>query len=261
MKKHERSKRIVSLSYLRQLLLVIGFLSLGLIFNPQQASARSLTPVEADVEVTLSPLEKNEQQLEKLTKDVGVKQEAVDLQHKTVEQLREELKSITDKKLALEKEIEIMKAEIEELKVQKAAKEAREAREAELARQRAVQSARQTTYTAPTRSYIPRGSSSGNTYGYGYCTWYAKNMRPDLPNNLGNANTWYSRAAAQGLPVGSTPRAGAIGTTTRGSLGHVVYVHSVNGDGTIYISDMNYRGWNQVTYRTVSASEFEGYIY
>src|SRR5690606_39734143 len=55
------------------------------------------------------------------------------------------------------------------------------------------------------------GNSSGNTYYYGYCTWYAKSKRPDLPNNLGNANTWVARAAAQGFATGSTPRAGAIG--------------------------------------------------
>ncbi len=114
----------------------------------------------------------------------------------------------------------------------------------------------QTPATQPVRSY----SSGGNTYGYGYCTWYVKNRRPDLPNGLGNANTWYSRASGFGLATGSTPRAGAVGTTTRGSLGHVVYVEAVHGNGTITISDMNYGGWNVVTTRTVNANEFL-YIY
>lgn len=101
----------------------------------------------------------------------------------------------------------------------------------------------------------------GNTYDYGYCTWYVKNRRgASLPNGLGNANTWYSRAAGMGMAVGSTPRPGAVGTTTRGSLGHVVYVESVNGDGTINISEMNYKGWGVTSYRTASASEFI-YIY
>ena len=107
---------------------------------------------------------------------------------------------------------------------------------------------------------VPRGSTSGNTYSAGYCTWYVKNRRPDLPNSLGNANTWQSRAAAQGLPTGSTPRAGAVGTTTAGDLGHVVYVESVNGDGTITISEMNYRGLYNMNTRTVSANSFL-YIY
>ena len=107
---------------------------------------------------------------------------------------------------------------------------------------------------------VPRGSTSGNTYSAGYCTWYVKNRRPDLPNNLGNANTWQSRAAAQGLPTGSTPRAGAVGTTTGGDLGHVVYVESVNGDGSITISEMNYQGLYSMNTRTVSSSSFL-YIY
>lgn len=109
------------------------------------------------------------------------------------------------------------------------------------------------------RNYDAGGS--GNSYDYGYCTWYVKNRRgASLPNGLGNANTWYSRASAMGLSVGSTPRAGAVGTTTRGSLGHVVYVESVNTDGTVNISEMNYKGFGVQSSRTTSASEFV-YIY
>lgn len=100
-----------------------------------------------------------------------------------------------------------------------------------------------------------------NTYDYGYCTWYVKNRRgASIPNNLGNANTWYSRAAGAGMAVGSEPRPGAVGTTTRGSLGHVVYVESVNADGSVNISEMNYQGWGVQSSRTTSASEFV-YIY
>lgn len=101
----------------------------------------------------------------------------------------------------------------------------------------------------------------GNTYDYGYCTWYVKNRRgSSLPNNLGNANTWFARAQAQGIATGYAPRAGAVGTTTRGALGHVVYVEAVNGDGTIQISEMNAPVFGKTTYRTANASEFS-YIY
>lgn len=101
----------------------------------------------------------------------------------------------------------------------------------------------------------------GNTYDYGYCTWYVKNKRGNsIPNSLGNANTWFSRAQAAGMATGYAPRAGAVGTTTRGSLGHVVYVEAVNGDGTIQISEMNAPTWGAVTYRTANANEFS-YIY
>jgi surface antigen len=101
-----------------------------------------------------------------------------------------------------------------------------------------------------------RGYVSGNTYAPGYCTWYAKNRRPDLPNNLGNADTWFARAAAQGYATGYAPRAGAIGQ--RGM--HVVYVERVNGDGTVTVSEMNYYGLYVVSSRTVPASYFV-YIY
>lgn len=107
----------------------------------------------------------------------------------------------------------------------------------------------------------PRAYDAGNTYDYGYCTWYVKNRRgASIPNSLGNANTWYSRAAGMGMAVGSVPKAGAVGTTTRGSLGHVVYVESVNADGSINISEMNAPVFGGVTYRTASAGEFL-YIY
>jgi len=101
-----------------------------------------------------------------------------------------------------------------------------------------------------------KGSSNGNTYTAGYCTWYAKAMRPDLPNNLGNANTWVARASAQGLPTGSTPRVGAIGQQGM----HVVYVERVNNDGTVFVSEMNFKGLYVNSTRTVAASNFQ-YIY
>lgn len=114
----------------------------------------------------------------------------------------------------------------------------------------------ETAGVAPLRDY-----GGGNTYDYGYCTWYVKNRRgASIPNGLGNANTWYSRAAGMGMAVGSVPKAGAVGTTPRGGLGHVVYVESVNADGSINISEMNAPIWGKVTYRTAAASEFS-YIY
>lgn len=99
-------------------------------------------------------------------------------------------------------------------------------------------------------------SPAGNTYAPGYCTWYAKSRRPDLPNRMGNAISWVSSAAARGFATGSTPRAGAIGQ--RGN--HVVYVESVNGDGTVTVSEMNYHGLYVVSSRTAPASSFM-YIY
>lgn len=103
-------------------------------------------------------------------------------------------------------------------------------------------------------------STDGNTYTYGYCTWGVKNKRPDIPNGWGDAREWWGNAQAMGWPTGTEPRVGAVGQTSGGSLGHVVYVERVNEDGTIYIWEMNFAGWNKVDYRTVDKSDFR-YIY
>lgn len=107
---------------------------------------------------------------------------------------------------------------------------------------------------APVTAY--RGSSAGNTYAYGWCTWWAKQMRPDLPNNLGNGGQWVANAAAQGIPTGSAARAGAIAEIP----GHVAYVESVSG-GMMTITEY---GWNytqgQFNRRTVPTSGWQ-FIY
>lgn len=59
---------------------------------------------------------------------------------------------------------------------------------------------------------------------------------------VGNANQWPGNARAAGIPVSSTPSAGSVGVLMAGQYGHVVWVESVNGDGTINISQYNY--WN-----------------
>ena len=124
----------------------------------------------------------------------------------------------------------------------------------------AIATETKTIITASTSSSVSRAyasNSSGNSYAWGQCTWYAKSKRSDLPNNLGNGGQWATSAAHQGFATGSTPRAGAIGEQP----GHVVYVESVNGDGTVNISEMNYNGRAGVVHtRTVAASAFT-YIY
>lgn len=117
-----------------------------------------------------------------------------------------------------------------------------------------------TTYQAPVAAPVAAPvysqSSAGNTYAYGWCTWYVKSRKPNIPNTLGNANTWIARAQASGYATGSTPVAGAIGAAGN----HVVYVESVSGNN-VNISEMAYAGGvGVVHYRTVPASSFF-YIY
>jgi surface antigen/LysM repeat protein len=109
---------------------------------------------------------------------------------------------------------------------------------------------------------------SGNGYIFGFCTWHAAQRRiaagNPLPTNLGNASSWYRNALANGMRVGERPKAGAVlwhtNTSIAGGLGHVGYVESVNADGSILVSDMNYPTWGQVTYRKpIPPSEFGNY--
>lgn len=104
------------------------------------------------------------------------------------------------------------------------------------------------------------GSSAGNTYAWGYCTWYVKNKRPDMPNRLGNGGQWTASAAAMGFATGRTPQPGAVAEQP----GHVAYVERVFKKGNVTyvtISEMNYGGGiGQVHTRTVPASNFT-YIY
>jgi len=100
-------------------------------------------------------------------------------------------------------------------------------------------------------------SSIGNTYYKGYCTWHVKNMRPDLPNMLGDGGSWVANAAAQGLATGSEPRVGAVAEQP----GHVAYVTAVNKqNNTVTLSEMNYVGFDVISTRTAPASQFT-YIY
>lgn len=111
------------------------------------------------------------------------------------------------------------------------------------------------TYRAPAAPAFSQ-NSAGNTYAYGWCTWYVKSRKPNIPNTWGNAYSWISSAQASGYSTGSTPVAGAIGAAGN----HVVYIESVNGN-EVTVSEMAYAGGvGVVHYRTVPANSFF-YIY
>lgn len=100
-----------------------------------------------------------------------------------------------------------------------------------------------------------------NLYAWGNCTHYVKAQKPSLPNDLHNARDWLVNAQADGLETGYNPRVGAVAWFPPGkSLGHVAYVEAVNGDGTIDISEMNVKGLNVISYRTIDATSVV-YIY
>jgi len=111
--------------------------------------------------------------------------------------------------------------------------------------------------TASKSQPAPAGAVSGNGYFAGYCTAYAKDRRPDIPNNLGNADTWYVNALAQGLAGGPVPRVNAV-AVAKGYM-HVAIVEQIKGN-QIYISEMNYQGFGVISSRWTNANEWN-YIY
>ena len=77
---------------------------------------------------------------------------------------------------------------------------------------------------------------------------------------MGNAAEWPSYARSYGYSVSNSPSAGSAIVFQQGlagadpTYGHVAFVEAVNADGSLYISEMNVRGLNVISYRTISAS-------
>jgi surface antigen len=107
------------------------------------------------------------------------------------------------------------------------------------------------------------GGRASLSYPVGQCTWWVAEHRPDLPffpGRSGNALNWANSAAAQGFPVGRTPKVGAVavfqpGQYGAGSFGHVALVLAVKGE-QMRISEAGLRGpghdTRTVGYRGVS---------
>jgi len=100
-----------------------------------------------------------------------------------------------------------------------------------------------------------------------YVAWkvYQKNGYMPYWGGRGNANQWPSNAQSAGIATGSTPRVGSAGVIYAGPYGHIVWVNSINANGTINISQYNYNygsgpGQYSEMYN-VSPSAYNVYIY
>lgn len=78
-----------------------------------------------------------------------------------------------------------------------------------------------------------------------YAAWKVANSGRHMPywGGRGNAKQWDDNARGAGIPVDDRPRAGDVAISNAGAYGHAMYVESVNGDGTITISQYN-AGWD-----------------
>jgi len=207
------------------------------------AKTFALTPAfqQPKVNPTLSPLQENQIQIDNLKAAFEFKKSLIAKDTNKLQQVQAQVQQVSQTKDQLKDQVDNLQDTVKQLQAQVDAKKAAEAA-------RIVHIGQ---YAA---------NAAGNDYAPGNCTWYVKSRRPDLPNDLGNANTWYYNAAAQGWKVGTQARTGAVGTTTAGALGHVVYVEAWYPDGTILISEMNYAGLYSQRTRIANESDFV-YIY
>ena len=100
---------------------------------------------------------------------------------------------------------------------------------------------------------------------FGQCTYYVFNRMAQVGtpighSMMGNAAEWPSYARSYGYSVSNSPSAGSAIVFQQGlagadpTYGHVAFVEAVNADGSLYISEMNVRGLNVISYRTIPAS-------
>lgn len=112
--------------------------------------------------------------------------------------------------------------------------------------------------TSGSRNWLT--ASVGNRYAAGNCTWYAYERRLQLGRPIGSfwghAKAWSDSARAAGFVVNKVPAPGAIIQNTWGGFGygHVGIVERVDGQN-IYIMEMNYKGYNIISPRTIPLAE------
>lgn len=119
------------------------------------------------------------------------------------------------------------------------------------------------------------GGGDGMAYAYGQCTWgVAARMNQlglklkgsngekiSIINTMGNGQDWVATASSLGGETGSTPRAGAIVSFVGGThgtpaiYGHVAFVEKVYDDGSFLVSETNYGGNPNYTFRKISHAD------
>lgn len=86
-----------------------------------------------------------------------------------------------------------------------------------------------------------------------YAAWKTYKTKGYMPYGFGDAKNWDDRARARGIPVDGNPRAGDIAVSNSGTWGHVMYVESVNPNGSVNISQYNISLTGTYSTGTISA--------
>lgn len=109
---------------------------------------------------------------------------------------------------------------------------------------------------------------SGYGFAYRNCTdyvaWKINSLGSGFSNTMnggrfGNAKNWDDNARNLGWTVSATPRVRAIAVSNAGTYGHVAFVESVNGDGSVNVSE--YNSAVKGGYGTRNGVRFDAYVY
>ena len=104
-----------------------------------------------------------------------------------------------------------------------------------------------------------------NTYKKGQCTYYVfervKNDGNKINNTWSDAKHWDKKAIDDGYIVDRNPKKGSILQSSKGKYGHVAYIETINEDGSIQVSEMNYTKPYEITKRTIHTYDIKNYYY
>lgn len=255
-----------------------GLFAVGGNVHAQEANLPPVLKVDAPLATDVPEAPQPEKPVEPVLKVDVLKEKVpvIEEKHEVVTQTStnlqktaEELQAIETQKQALAIGLDAKKAEIEALKAKVEQKKQAEAARVQLAsapkvsasnpngcdlntqwvradnlqckNKPGVAQAGPAPVQTPTVRPAPRvqlAAATPNLYEVGQCTWHVKNLKPELPNRLGNADKWYANAQARGLATGTVARPGAAAPRKTGM--HVVYVREVYANGTMLVDEMNY---------------------
>ena len=119
--------------------------------------------------------------------------------------------------------------------------------------------------TEPTIHFWEKNPMKYNTYAKGQCTYYVfDRVKEDhhlISNQWDDAKYWANKAKKQGYTVNENPTKGSILHYPKGKHGHVAYVEQVNNDGSLIVSDMNFRKPYEITTRFVDVYQVDQFNY
>lgn len=118
-------------------------------------------------------------------------------------------------------------------------------------------------YNAPLDALVdPWGMYNRECVSYTAWKVYQKNGYMPYWGGVGHAYQWPGNADRSGIPRGSTPRVGSVGVMAAAPYGHVVWVESINANGTINISQFNESVTGHYSERyNVNPATYYTYIY